>query len=211
MPKKMNKRTISNLLMEQAKDCLSLAIKQRELGDINKEVQIAINIHLLLGIILEGIINEIGENCLDAWTLKELEKGSTPLKWRMISGLKNGFNPSSEPMQTIREIQKIRNKIAHPKSENQETDTIVISEIGEIKRHLNDEDLLPAGDLKLYIGFEKLVAEYNARISLFNMIRVLKAIIEIKELLKLDDKFEWSLLMLKEISEIKIVKNEFDK
>jgi len=207
----MNKRTISNLLMEQAKDCLSLAIKQRELGDINKEVQIAINIHLLLGIILEGIINEIGENCLDAWTLKELEKGSTPLKWRMISGLKNGFNPSSEPMQTIREIQKIRNKIAHPKSENQETDTIVISEIGEIKRHLNDEDLLPAGDLKLYIGFEKLVAEYNARISLFNMIRVLKAIIEIKELLKLDDKFEWSLLMLKEISEIKIVKNEFDK
>lgn len=148
---KTNKGTISNLLMEQAKDCLLLAIEHRNSNDINKEVQLGLNIHLLLGITLEGIINEIGDLYIDTWTWSELEKVSTPLKWKIISGLKKGFDPSKEPMQTISKMQKIRNKIAHPKSENLGSDAIFISETGVIKRNMKDEDTLPEGNFNIYV------------------------------------------------------------
>lgn len=207
----MSKATISNLLMEQAKDCLLLAIEHRNLNEIDKEVRLGLNIHLLLGLTLEGIINEIGESLLDKWTWKELEKVNTPLKWRIISGLKKGFDPSKEPMQTISELHKIRNKIAHPKSEILNSDIIIISDTGEIRKNLSDDERLPGGDLNFYIGYMEMIQDYNARVSLFNIKRVLKAIITLKKLLTIDKKLEWSERMLSQISGIEINKNEFDK
>jgi hypothetical protein len=211
MLKRMNKGSISYLLIEQVKKCLYLAIEERKSNNINKEIQLGINIHLLLGITLEGIINEIGEKLLDRWTWKELEKGSTPFKWRIISGLRKGFDPSKEPMQTIIKLRKIRNKIAHPKLENLSSDVIIISEKGEIKRNVKDEDKLPNGNLTVYLGFEKLIKDYSARVSLTNMKKVLKAINEIKKLHKIKREFEWSDTIFKEIDKIEISKNEFDK
>ncbi len=74
----------------------------------------------------------MGEKLMDSWTWNQLEKGSTPLKWRLLSGLKKGFKPSEEPMQTINKIQRIRNKIAHPKLEDQGKEIITVSESGPI-------------------------------------------------------------------------------
>jgi hypothetical protein len=207
---KTSKAAISALLIEQAKDCLLSAIEYRNSNDINKEVQLGLNIHLLLGIILEGVINEIGYLFIDKWTWKELEKVSTPLKWRIISGLVEEFDPSKEPMQTIVKIQKVRNKIAHPKMENVESDFIIISEDGRIYRNMNEEDVLPEGSPFVYIGYGELIKNYNARASQISMKNVLKAIFAIKEHLSIENRFEWCASMVNEIDKIRIEKNEFE-
>lgn len=44
-----------------------------------------------------GVINELSEATLDTWTYKELEKASTPLKWRIMSSLTaSAFAPDKE-------------------------------------------------------------------------------------------------------------------
>lgn len=199
------------LLMIQAKESLLSSIIARNNLNIDEEVRLSINVHLLLGITLEGIINEIGEKLLDTWTWKELEKGTTPLKWRVISALKSGFDPSKEPMQIIKNIQKIRNKIAHPKLENQGNEAIAISKEGKISILVNGDDKLPEGDFSLYLGFKKLIVDYNARKSLSNMIKVLEAIDKIKKLHNFESEFQWSDDFYAELKKIKIDRNEFDK
>lgn len=207
----MDKGSISKLLMAQAKESLDSSIIARNIMDITREVQLSINIHLLLGITLEGIINEIGESVLDSWTWNELEKVTTPLKWKMVSGLKKGFEPSVEPLQTIIKVQKIRNKIAHPKLESQGSEIIAVSDNGEMKILINGEDKLPEGNLTLYLGYIKLIPEYNARISLTHMIKVLEAINKIKILHNFEKHFEWSDDLLKDMKKIEIKKNKFDE
>ena len=192
--------------MAQANESLDSAIIARNKLDIAREVQLSINIHLLLGITLEGIINEIGERVLDSWTWNELEKVTTPFKWKIVSGLKKGFDPSAEPLQTIIKIQKIRNKIAHPKLESQGSEIIAVSDNGEIKILINSEDKLPEGNLSLYLGYIKLIPEYNARISLTHMIKVLEAINKMKILHNFEKYFEWSDDFLNDMKKLKLKK-----
>ena len=207
-----NKGSISKLLMTQAKESLLSSIDARDELKIDVEVRLSINVHLLLGISLEGIINEIGEEIMDKWTWEELEKGSTPLKWGIVSGLKKGFVPSEEPLQTIQKIQKIRNKIAHPKLENQGDEGIAISQKKDISILTKDDDKLPEGDFNLYYGYKKLIYEYNAREALCNMIKVIEAINKIKKLHRsIEKKFQWSDELYEELKDIKIEKNECDK
>ena len=192
--------------MAQANESLDSAIIARNKLDIAREVQLSINIHLLLGITLEGIINEIGERVLDSWTWNELEKVTTPFKWKIVSGLKKGFDPSAEPLQTIIKIQKIRNKIAHPKLESQGSEIIAVSDNGEIKILINSEDKLPEGNLSLYLGYIKLIPEYNARISLIHMVKVLEAINKMKILHNFEKYFEWSDDFLNDMKKLKLKK-----
>lgn len=207
----MNKSTISALLMQQALDTLLLAVEVRSEKKIDKEVRLGINIFLLLGLTMEGVINEVGELSVDTWTWSELEKGTTPLKWRIISALKKGFEPSEEPLQTIIELQKIRNRIAHPKLKNQGDDIILTSDTGIVKKNPENDYKLPEGDIEFYVGFEKLLKEFNARNALFYTKRVLTAIDKIAKLFKMEDSFEWSNSISNEIRNIVINKNELDE
>ena len=204
----MEKYSISLFLMEQAKQCLDLAIIARKESNIDEEVRLGINLHLLLGVTLEGVINEIGEQLLDKWTWTELEKASTPLKWRIISGMKKVFEPSKEPLQTIIKLQKIRNKIAHPKPENMDGKVIMKSNDGKIKRNVKGEDKLPEDGCTFFLGIGKLLDEFNVNKSLSHYIKALKAIIEIKELFKIEYRLDWSDSMYKAVASVEINKFE---
>ena len=205
---KSNKVSISAYLMRQVQDCLHLAIKARKEGQIHVEIRLSINIFLLLGITTEGIINEYGEMLFDKWTWEGMEKSTTPLKWRLISDLK--FDPTSEPLLTIKEVHRLRNKIAHPKPVQHETDIIIAGKNGLLVSP-DDEDVLPEGDINVYIGCKKLLMEFNARNALTKTRNVLKALIQLKSLFDIkDDLNKWPEEILSEIKSITIPKNGFD-
>lgn len=206
-----DKGTISAIVMQQSLDNLTLAIQARNDYKINKEVQLSINIFLLLGITLEGIINEVGKTYLDTWTWDELEKASTPLKWRVVSGLRKGFDPSEKPLQTIIEIQKIRNQIAHPKVNVLGDDLIFTSNKKFITKNPVDSYKLPEENFEMFVGYEKLVKKYNARTSLAYIKDALMAIEAIKNLFEIKKGLEWSKSMFNQIKSLTVNKNEMDE
>ena len=207
----MEKASISSTLIRQAIDNLKLAIKAREINDIAGESRHGLNVQLLLGIALEGVINEIGEKELDSWTWKELEKASTPLKWKVVSSLKKIFEPSKEPLQTIEKLQKIRNRIVHPKLEQTGEETIIISEKNKIMRNVQDNDILPEEPFSVYIGYSRMIEDFNAFDSLNLLKKSLSAIIEIKKLFYKESNLDWSAeIFYNELKEIKVEKNIFN-
>lgn len=186
-----HKTTITNLIMEQAYDNLILAIEAYNENKISKEVQLSININLLLGVAMEGVINELSESVLDKWTYKELERSTTPLKWRIVSSLKpNGFTPGKEPLQTIINLHNLRNEIAHPKTKQQNND-LIISSSEILKRNPEDDYVLPEGDFEIYIGFDELHTKFNARNSFHNIKKAVTAVKEIKSLFDSKEIFTW--------------------
>ena len=185
-----NKTTITKILFNQAIESVENALEANKKNEVDKEVQYSINASLLLGIVLEGFINEIGEIKLDKFTWEELEKSSTPLKWRIISGLIKGFQPGEEPLQTIVTLQKIRNKIVHPKSFNIGND-VILSNKEFLKINPNIDFELPNVDLNIYIGYEKLIKENNCKVSYKNLENVYKSMLKIVQLLKIEKSFGW--------------------
>ena len=63
-----NKASISRILIEQAIESLAYALDAKKKNQISKEIQNSINVSLMLGIAMEGIINEI--NCR-TWQCRE--------------------------------------------------------------------------------------------------------------------------------------------
>ncbi len=182
--------SISYLLIEQAMESLGYAIEAKKKNQINKEIQNSINVSLLLGVAMEGIINEIGKNKVDSFTWNELERTSTPLKWRIVSGLIKGFAPAEEPLQSIVNLQKTRNEIAHPKPFANENDVIISNE-NVLKRNPDDNYILPSEDFDVYIGFGKLYSKYNSKESFKSLKKGVGAIGKIVELFELEKSFEW--------------------
>lgn len=185
-----HKASINKILFKQVFESVTNAINSNKKNEIDKEVQYSINASLLMGLVLEGIINEIGELKLDNFTWKELEKSSTPLKWRIISGLIKGYLPSEEPLQTIIKLQKIRNKIAHPKTFNDENN-IILSNREMFKVNPDNDFELPNNDFNIYIGYEKLLFDYNSKEAQKNLINIFNATKSIVELFDIKKSFEW--------------------
>lgn len=199
-----DKATITNLIMDQAYESLILAIEACKKNKISKEVQLSINIYLLLGIAMEGVINELGESLLDNWTYEELEKTTTPFKWKLISSLKqDGFTPDREPLQTIINLQKIRNEIAHPKSKKQDTD-IIVSSKDTLEVNPKADYILPKEDLDVYIGFGKLHKKYNARKSFDDMKKAIVAVKLIKGLFGSTKIFPWVDSLENQLKQLKL-------
>lgn len=69
-----NKASISRILIEQAIESLAYALDAKKKNQISKEIQNSINVSLMLGIAMEGIINEIGNAKIDSFTWNELKK-----------------------------------------------------------------------------------------------------------------------------------------
>ena len=199
-----DKATITNLIMEQAYDSLMLAIEAKKTNKVSKDIQLSININLLLGIAMEGVINELSESVLDSWTHQELEKSTTPLKWRIISSLKpKGFTPDKEPLQTIINLQKLRNEIAHPKSKRQNND-VIISSSETLKRNPEDNYVLPAGDFEIYIGYGELHEKFNAKKSLDNIKKAVAAVKQIRSSFDSKEIFTWVDSLEKKLKKIKL-------
>jgi len=198
-----NKASITKILFLQSIECVLNAINENKVNRVDKEIQYSLNSSLLLGLVLEGFINEIGEIKLDKFTWKELEKSSTPLKWRIISSLVKGFPPNEEPLQTIIKLQKKRNNIAHPKLFNAEND-IIISNSQILKMNPSDDFELPNIDFNIYVGYQKLLNEYNSKDAYENLKKAFSAINNIIDLFQMRNHFEWINEIDKEIKELKI-------
>ena len=197
------KPSIKHFLLQQVKESLSSSMVADAPTTIYKEVQTCINVNLLLGIILEGFINEIGEYKFDNWTWKELEKVTTPLKYRLISSLKQGIEPGIQPMETIIRLNKIRNYIAHPKPIGVESDQIIETKEGHIMINPSDDWELPEQEITIYIGYLKLYRDNNFKSTLENSKRVAKTILEISELLELESNYSMIKTDLKELNKLK--------
>lgn len=204
------KASIASLLVFQAKNCLDNALSARDKHDIDQELKYCITTHLLLGIALEGVINDIGESHFDSWTWKKLEKNPTPLKWKLIADKKSFLDPSKEPLQTIDELYRLRNEIAHPKSKEQGQDIIIISNQGEIAIEPKDSFSLPDGDLTIYQGYKTLLKEFNGNNTLKRFKKVIQAILEIDKLFP-DILPKWPKDIFSELEAISVTKNVFNK
>ncbi len=205
------KASIAPMLAFQAKDCLIRAIEARDKFDLDAELKYCINTHLLLGIVLEGVINDIGESYLDSWTWKNLERSSTPLKWRILGGTtKAGFAPSKEPLNIIIELHKLRNEIAHPKSKEQGKDIILVSDNGEIVMEPDDSYIFPEGNLTFYQGYKTLITRFNGKTTMFRFKKAINAVRQIFDLFP-KHKNDWPEEIQKGLDDIKATNNIIDK
>lgn len=204
------KASIASFLIFQAKTCLDNALSAREKFDIDQELKYSITAHLLLGIALEGVINDIGESHFDSWTWKKLEKSSTPLKWKLVTNEKARFEPSKEPLQTIDKLYRLRNTIAHPKSNETDKSIIIISDCGNVVINPKDDDLLPEGDLTFYQGYKNLIEEFNGYKTLGRFKKAMQAILEVGSLFP-GNLAQWPGDVLRELKGITVSKNYFDK
>ncbi|KAA6303678.1 MAG: hypothetical protein EZS26_000229 [Candidatus Ordinivivax streblomastigis] len=198
-----HKSTISKFLLEKAKSDLLAGIEANRKNLIDEEVKLGINVNLLLGVALEGIINHLGEQLVGKNNWNEIEKSNPFTKWFIILKL-NGksADKGQEPLLTIFKLSKLRNRIAHPKLEKIGKDIMIVAENGEIIKEPNDDCILPQGNSSIYFGYEEYVKQYNINETLKNMIKVLKAIKDMADLLPTD--FTWSDEIYNEIKEIKI-------
>jgi hypothetical protein len=112
------KTSITRHLFRSACEQVDNSICANKSGQIDDEVRFGISAILLVGVAIEGAINDVGEEHLGktAWPL--LERAQTVLKWFVLSKLlsEEGFLPENEPLKTVQDLKSLRDKIAHPKS-----------------------------------------------------------------------------------------------
>jgi hypothetical protein len=176
------KASITKFLLEKAKLDLLSGIEAHKNNLIEEEIQTGININLLLGIAIEGIANDIGENIMgNEW--KDIEKSSILTKWIIIFKLKGKeVDKGRMPLQTFNKLISLRNTIAHPKSELIENDMILISD-GQWVRNPPDDYILPDNDIAVYIGYGKRLEKFNISNALKNMKDVLESLKDVMEFL----------------------------
>jgi len=157
------KASITNLLFLNALELASHAEKARASGMVQTEIRSSIGTHLMAALALEGAVNEVAETVLGPWVWDRLEKVDTPLKWWIVLGLfsKESLDPGREPIQTIHQLHKLRNRIAHPKLLEQGSDIILRHSDGRIERDVPAEKVLQGGET-LYMGYGELLDELNA-------------------------------------------------
>jgi len=199
-----NKATISRFLLEKAKSDLLTGIDKRKNTQIDTEIQIGINVNLLLGIALEGVINHLGEKQMGECVWKEIEKALSPdKKWVLLQSLSSGFvDKGKEPFQTIVKAIKVRNEIAHPKLDKVDNDVNIITNSGEIILNPSDDYVLPDEDLSIYVGYDTYIRRYNVKETYKNMKKVLETIIDMKKLLP--NEFDWCNQIYDEIKSVEI-------
>lgn len=159
----MQKATISFLMFDQLIQNYEQAKEAKSKNIVDVEIQNCMSSTLLLGIVLEGIVNELGHNILDTWTYNHFDRSTPQLKWKMISdkiGLQ--LNPGSKPLDVIDTIFKIRNRIAHLKPSALENDIILTTQNELVKDPANDY-ILPDEDINIYLGYGKLHDDFNIK------------------------------------------------
>ena len=132
--------------------------------------------------------------------------GKVPVNLRMKQDVLAG----TDTLQTIIELHSIRNKIAHPKLKNNYHDITITSTDGLIKKNPSDSYVLPENNFDLYIGYQKMIHEFNARKSLHYIREVLMAVIELKELFEIKEDLDWSMIMYDKVKSMTLSENELD-
>jgi hypothetical protein len=179
----VDKIYITGALFEHATRFAELAEKAHQDGWLDTEVKHSLGAHLMCALALEGIINEVGETLLSKWMWERTEKIDTSLKWLVVSQFLEGdpFAPGEEPLQTVADMYKVRNRIVHPKSLSPGDETMVRTRDGRVMRDVSDDYVvIQDGDMPFF-GLGKLLVEFNASSAQNAAIRTYSAFRLLKE------------------------------
>jgi|GEM_PF-1487214 len=198
--------SVTTLIIRQAVESLKDCLLARKKLDVERECDTAVNVHILLGVALEGIINDIGSTTVEAWVWAEIEKLNPPAKWKLIGK----FEVGKKTLNTVIEIQKLRNKLVHPKLYDMGDIAIAVDITGKYYKISKDEDILPGPDFTLYDKYYYFFEQLNAYSSLLNTKNALEAIKE------LNDKFnfypqEWIEAFLVEVKALSVNEIKWEK
>jgi hypothetical protein len=182
MPQEGKRAYITKLLFLNASELASLAEETHGRGLVQKEIRLSMAAHLMAALSLEGAVNEIGQEKLGNWIWERAEKLDPAAKWAILPWLANGahFSPGEEPVQTVVDLQRVRNVIAHPKGKQLGTDLILGHEDGGVERDVPLETKVADGD-RLYVGYGDLLDDFNARTAQEAIDRTLKALRRLRE------------------------------
>jgi hypothetical protein len=185
------KTSIANLLMHNAVDHVKRSLAAEKKRQKYEEICHSIAAHLMAALVLEGIGNEVSEVAFSTWAWKRIEKMDTALKWYILSGLHGSkqFDPSKEPLRTVQHLQKIRNRIAHPKIMDRGKEIIIISKDGKLHRNVSMDKKLKDGDAVL-LGYGKLLNEFNANSAKQVVEKTIEALKCLREHLRISG-LEW--------------------
>lgn len=198
------KAYLTALLFKNALEYVDLAFKSNSDGMIEDEVRFSLGAHLMAALTLEGAINEIGESISTGSIWDKFEKIDTTLKWFFVPTLagKEALSPGKDPLQTVQDLQRARNKIVHPKAIDWGNDIIIRDKSGSIKRNVALEDKVADGDT-IFVGYGKLLAEFNISTARQAVRRTYSALNEIKNHTNYS-KFEWLTGFPEEVQWLKV-------
>lgn len=196
--KPRHKASLTHLLVQVAVSHLQQAREARASSRIEDEVAASIGAHLVLGVAVEGVGNEIGEDRFDKAFLSEYERANATMKWYLLSTLdqRKPFDFSREPLQTVKQLSSVRNAIAHPKVKSVELDLILVRS-GSIIRDIEPDAPVGPGD-SLVVGYGKLYDEYNYRTAATRLKAFLSAVEVLLRHLETTDQLRWVAYMKKQ-------------
>ena len=141
----------------------------------------------MMALVIEGISNEIGEIVFESELWPQIERYDMSKKWSQISGANNKkpFDSGKEPMQTIKKIATIRNRIAHPKVEERGNYIIIRTNKGELIKHPSSDYIIQKGD-SVSMGYNELLNEFNYQTSLLILKKSISAIKKLREHLSIN-------------------------
>lgn len=156
------KTTIARMLLITANETIEKAKQAAASNNIENEIRHSIVAQLLLAVSLEGITNDVGASVFDSWTWEKFERMDMLIKWKCISSVKNkkAFCHTREPMQTVQQLTKIRNRIAHPKVIDFGNEIIFAASSGKVYRNVSLDDQIEESGT-IYLSMGKLKDEHN--------------------------------------------------
>jgi len=142
------KRGLTGLITFQAWGSIRSAKQWADERNYNLEVSDCVIAQLLIGVVIESAINEVGESLFSASVWDGIEKTDTKTKWWIVSGQagRAPFDYGVEPMQTVREIMRVRNKLAHPKVYKFPPEIMLQKIDGTVERNVDPNKPIEVGD-----------------------------------------------------------------
>lgn len=173
---------LTAVLFKNASELASRAREANAQGRVEKEIRLSIDAHLMAALCLEAAINEFGEKRLEKRLWESTDKLDLTAKWAIISRLASGaqFDPGREPLQTVADLQKVRNRIAHPKGMQQESNVILRHKDGALEHNVSLESPVAGGDT-VYVGYGKPLYKFNAKAANQFVNRTRKALQQLKD------------------------------
>ena len=184
------KRGYTSIMLVQAINRVEAASGWAKQKNFAGEVSECIVAQLLMGISLESAINEVCDTLLPKSAWAGLEKADVQTKWYIASGIngKTPFDFGAEPIQTVSEMSKKRNALAHPKGFKFENQIVLQDSDGTVHRNVPPDSLVKPGQ-SLITGALALheKEEFNLAKTTTLLERTIAAIIKLTEHLETNE------------------------
>jgi hypothetical protein len=178
------KRGLTGLVTFQAWESIKNAKQWADEKNYNWEVSDCVIAQLLIGILTESAINEVGEGLFPHSVWEGIEKTDNKTKWWIVSGQRGRtpFDYGKEPMQTVREVMTLRNKLAHPKVYEFPPEMMLQRMDGTVERGVDPSRLLQPGESPIAVAIRLHEDEgFNFITTLELFKKVVNALIALKE------------------------------